>query len=104
MIYKRVRLSDKKKIKVRRLGLFDLDNVIIDVLGPFTFEVDLVSGKTMLAEYDGSRWTEPPQKPDTPRSMLEEESEEWYEYREWALYQSWLVHERDRRASIEAYH
>jgi hypothetical protein len=104
IMIKTVKLSDGEEASVGRLPIFGLDKVPIDVLGPYTYEISLLTGKTLLAEYDGSLWATPPPKPDSRPEELTEGPEDWYNYREWALYQSWLVHERERMTSIEMYH
>ena len=88
---------------MKRLPLFALDRVPLEILGPFLYDMRLLTGKTVQVEYKGDRWEEPPPKPDTPEWEIEDESEEWYALREWQLYNAWLTHEEKRLVSMEEY-
>lgn len=89
------------------MGIFEPDEVSVELIGPYTYEIETVTGQKFMAEYDGSRWAEnggPPQKPDKPESEIEEESEEWYALVEFLRYEAWLVHERKRNKLMNEYH
>lgn len=95
--------DDGEVIKVKRLPLFALDRVPMEILGPFTYQMTLLTGKIVDVIYEGSRWDDPPPKPDIPEWEIEKDSEEWYALREWQLYNAWLTHEEKRRDSMEEY-
>lgn len=103
MDYTEVPLSDGKPCQVRRLGLFELDDIRLDTLGPFTFKDKTLTGETFDIEYDGAQWVAPPEKPDKPLADIEPESEEWYDYREAQLYEGWVNHERRRIEDVIGY-
>ena len=97
-------LSDGKPCDVRRLGMFDLDEVRPELAGPYTYEVKTIDGRTFLAEYDGSRWPEPPPAPTKPHDEINEESDEWYDLVEYLRYNAWLLHEKERTRLMQDYH
>lgn len=98
-----VTLSDGTEAEVRRLGIFELDVLDPDPVGPFTYKGKTLAGEVEI-EYDGSRWEKPPPKPEIEVSELVEGTPEWYEYREWELYHAWEHHERRRMAAAATYH
>lgn len=79
-----VELSGGQKVKVKRLGLFEIqDNLGLPDLEPYTVSVTLDNGKTYKQIYtlDYDR-----PKPDTPFEMCEKQSREywnWIEYHNW---------------------
>lgn len=103
MEYTEVTLSDGVPCSVRRLGLFELDGIRLDTIGPFTFQDTTLTGDTFDIEYDGSQWVIPPEKPDKPINEIEEGSEEWYQYREAQLYEGWVNHEKRRVEDVVSY-
>lgn len=100
-------LSDGEIIETRTLGIFDLDNVPKDFLGPFTYQMKLLGGDVKEAEYDISRYeetgTEPPEMPDVPESEIVEESNEWYQMRDAQRYQAAELHGIRRLERVAAY-
>ena len=74
------------------LGIFELDTIRRDFLGPFTFNIKVLGGSEKEAEYDISKYEElgrpTPTPPDIPEHKLKEDTEEWYQFRDWQLYQS----------------
>lgn len=102
-----VTLSDGGSCEVRTLGIFELDRIQREFLGPFTFEMTILGGSKKEVEYDISKYEELdrpiPEKPKTPQEELVLETEEWYQFRDWQLYQAALNHNRQRLESIAAY-
>ena len=98
-----VTLSDGGECHVRQLGMFDLDDVRLDLIGPYVYEVQTVNGKTYLVEYDGSRWDDPPKEPARPHDQIKQGDEDWPDMVEYLRYQSWLVHEKKRRGLMQEY-
>lgn len=99
-----VYLSDGKPLQVQQLGIFELDAISPKVSGPFTYEVETLTGKKYEVEFDPDAFDEPPQKPDTPRHELVEKSAEWYDYLDWQLYQGAIKHKADKKAAIADYY
>jgi hypothetical protein len=98
-----VTLSSGATIKVKRLGLFALDKVQVQPLGPYTYAVTAISGETYTVLYDGARWKEPPPRPAGNERETREGTDLWYAWREYHLYQGWLAHERLRSESMVRY-
>lgn len=102
-----VTLSDGGSCEVRTLGIFELDRIRREFLGPFTFKMKILGGSEKEVEYDISKYEELdrpiPQKPKTPQEELVPETEEWYQFRDWQLYQAALNHNRLRLESVAAY-
>ena len=96
-----VELSDGSTVKVKRLGIFELDAHDPDPVGPFVYTGSTLAGEVQI-EYDGSQWEAPPQKPDVVDP--EEGSPEWYELREYEAYHAWEHHEKLRMAAAAEYH
>lgn len=94
-------LDDGEEIEVRQLGIFELDFLDPDPLGPFTYQGETLAGVAEI-EYDGSKWESPPSKPDVENPQ--KGSSEWYELREWELYHSWIRHENSRKQAAAEYH
>jgi hypothetical protein len=93
--------SSGEKIKVRTLGVFELDTFDPDPIGMFTFAGQTLAGEVEI-EYDGSGWDAPPKKPDVIDP--EEGTDEWRDLREWELYHAWVLHEERRYAAAAEYH
>lgn len=97
-----IKLSTGDEIEVRRLGIFELDVLDPDPLGPFTYAGRALAGEVEI-EYDGSGWEEPPPEPDLD-SEPEPWSSEWHELREYEMYHAWLRHESRRMEAAAQYH
>lgn len=93
-----VTLSDGKPLSVRRLGLFELDNVAPDKTdpGPFFYPIELAGGKIHEVPYDIYTVDTPPDRPDTPRHKAEPKSPLWFEWQEYDIFQAAQAHERNR--------
>lgn len=102
-MHSEVILSDGEPCQVRRLGLFELDNIRLETIGPFTFQDQTLTGDTFDIEYDGSQWVVPPERPDKPIDEIEEGSDEWYQLREAQLYEGWVNHEKRRIEDVARY-
>lgn len=70
LIYRRipVKLSSGRWVKVRRLGLYELDRVPFEDPGPFEYEYKLGNGQTVKRPYDISQWSSPPKPPTIPEA------------------------------------
>lgn len=100
---KTVVLSDGAPCKVRVLGLFELDGVGREPLGPYRYTVLLATGEVMEDEYDIRAVKEVPKPPDVAIEDIEEGSWEWHQLREYETYQAALAYEKERLASYENY-
>lgn len=96
-------LSDDKPIKVKQLGIFELDNIKPKLLGPFTYKMATIGGKEYDAIFDPEAWDIPPQKPETPKHEIKEKSAEWYAYQDWELYNLAVAHEEKRKQQLIDY-
>ena len=92
-----VPLTDGGSVEVRRLGMFELDDVPKDIPGPYTVPILFSSGVIYEQTYDYSQVRE---KPDTPLEEVEEGTMAWYDWQSYLRYQDALTH---RRKMSEAY-
>ena len=87
-----ISLSDGLPCDVRTLGIFELDNVPRNQIGPFVYTIELVGGVKKEVVYDLAKYDEegrePPQKPDTPEHLIKEDTEDWYNLRDWKRHQA----------------
>jgi len=101
-------LSDEKQCEVRTLGIYELDAIERTDPGLFTYPVEMVGGKIKQVEWDISKYEEtgkePPQKPDTPEHLIEEETEEWYMLRDYTRYQAALLHRKESNEIVAQYY
>lgn len=93
-----VTLTDGKPLSVRRLGLFELDNVASDKVdpGPFFYPIELAGGAVQEVPYDLQAVIEPPTRPERNRGEAEYKDQLWFEWQEYDIYQSAKAHERLR--------
>lgn len=102
-----VTLSDGGPCEVRTLGIFELDNIHYEFLGPFTHTVKVLGGGEKEAEYDITKYEElgrPLPKPaSVPENELKENTQQWYEHRDWQLYSAALYHGRLRLDVVSDY-
>lgn len=96
-------LSDGKPCSVRRLGIYDLDGIGAEIIGPFTYEITLLDGQKVNVEYDISNISNPPLHPGVLEHEIDPKSKEWYQLLEWQTYKQALVHERKRINSFVQY-
>lgn len=96
-------LSDGLEWKGETLGIFELDNIPLPNIGPFTYEMEMVTGDKREVELDLSRYEKLPEKPDIPESEIVESSPAWYRLREWQLVQAGLLHNRMRLDAAHEY-
>jgi hypothetical protein len=90
-------------VRVRRLALYELDNVTFQDIGQFTYTYELSGGKTKEAFYDISQWPEPPHAPAVPKEACDPNSMEAALWRVYDLYQSALLHRIRQVEAAETY-
>lgn len=100
--YEEVYLSDNKPFRVPRLGIFELDTVKPDPMGPFTYKINVL-GKQHDAIFDIHAWDTPPEKPQTPKHEVEENSSDWYAWNDYELYQAGVLHERRKEEQMTTF-
>lgn len=96
-------LSDGKEFHVRTLGLFELDNLMPDLLGPFTFSMQILD-KEYEAEFDITRYETPPEKPTKPEVEILPDSLEGEQLTDWKLYQAAKLHDKKRINKVAEYY
>lgn len=82
---------------VRRLGLFELDLVEKNIPGPYTYTLQVLSGKSYEVPFDYSTVRI---KPQTPLEEVKENTQEFYAWQEYLRYQEALTHHNKQ---MEAY-
>lgn len=98
-----VKLPTGFLVKVRRLGLYELDEIFFSDPGPFTYTYQLPGGKTKEAYYDIGQWTEPPRAPGIPEEACDPNSMEAALWKVYNLYQSALLHRIRQVEAAEAF-
>lgn len=98
-----VTLSDNLPCEVRRLALFELDNVGREVLGVYRYTLLLASGQFTDDEYDIRALDYTPTRPDIPVEQIQPNSPEWYQLQDFDTYTAALAHEKLRIESYEGY-
>ena len=98
-----VKLPSGFYIQVRRLTLYELDNVQFNDQGQFTYTYELSGGKTKEAFYDISQWPEPPRAPAVPEQACDTLSMEASLWKVYNLYQSALLHRIKQVEAAENY-
>lgn len=89
-----VLLSNGQKAKVKRLGLFEMDDIPKDIPGPYTFAVHLLGGDDYEMVYDIEEVLKtPPQKPDGELESAVAGEPEYYHWQEWLRFQEALAHQ-----------
>ena len=96
-------LLDGQPCSVRRLGIFELDRVGTDLVGPFRYNFTLANGQEVEEEYDISRISTPPAHPGVPEHEIAERSPQWWALLEWQTYKAAVEHERNRLNSVTGY-
>jgi hypothetical protein len=93
-----VTLSDGKPLSVRRMSLFELDNVAPDLAdpGPFFYPVELAGGTVEKAVYDIGDLSAAPKMPDGPRPEGDKKDGSWWAWHDYDLYSAALGHESRR--------
>ena len=94
MKYTEVELSNGQKAKVRRLGLFEIDDIPREIRGPYTYTVHLLGGDSYDMVYDiDDALNDPPKKPDTPLEEAEAGNPEYYQWQEWLRFEEAKAHQ-----------
>jgi len=96
-VHKEVTLSDGEPVKVRVLGLFELDAVGPAIPGPYRYQILTYTGQVYEAEYPLT--DEPPEKPDEDKP--EPGSIAWRELQDYETYLCALAHEETRAQAVE---
>ena len=92
--YTEVDLSNGQKVKVKRLGLFEIDDVPRDIPGPYTYTVHLFGGDDYEMAYDiDDALKNPPQKPTIPAEEAVLGDPEYYQWVEWLRFQEAIAHQ-----------
>lgn len=97
---KTVLLADNKTIKVRVLGLFELD-AISPPLGPYCYSMLTATGDIIEDVYVFP--PEPPKEPSKPLEECRDDDYEYFQWREYNTYQAAIAHEHKRTADYERY-
>lgn len=84
---------------IEKLGLFELDRLKPEPMGPFTYKTTILD-KEYDVEFRLDHWDNMPEKPDIPESEIEPDSREADELKTWKLYQAALEHERKRKRQM----
>lgn len=96
-------LSDGQPCKVRRLGLFELDGVGREILGPYRYSLLLATGQIVEDTYDLRALTYTPTKPDMPVKDIKPGTPEYDQLLDFDTYTAALAHEQKRIESYEGY-
>jgi hypothetical protein len=100
MVTTTITLSDGGPCEVKRLGIFDMDNVGPALVGPFVYTVTMLDGQEVDAEFDLRKITHPPQHPGIPENEIDEGTPAWHALLNYQTYMMALAHERKRLESM----
>jgi len=97
-----VTLSDGSKLKVKRLGLFELDTNVPkpEMPGHYTVTILYANGTIEEAPFD---ITEPREKPEKPFEECEERTQDWYKWRQYHRWQNGIAHYHRQLDGLSAY-
>ena len=99
MVTTTITLSDGGPCEVKRLGIFDMDNVGPTLVGPFVYTVKMLDGQEVDVEYDLRKITRPPQHPGVPENEIDEGTPTWHALLDYQTYTMAVAHERKRLVS-----
>ena len=92
--YTEIQLSNDQKVKVKRLGLFEIDDIPKDIPGPYTYTVHLLGGDEYKMVYDiDDALVNSPKKPTIPMEEALAGNPEYYDWEEWLRFQEALAHQ-----------
>lgn len=87
-------MSNGQKAKVRRLGLFEIDDIPKDIPSPYTYTVHLLGGDDFEMTYDIEAALEtPPEKPSIPIEEAVAGEPEYYQWQDYLRYQEAIAHQ-----------
>jgi hypothetical protein len=79
---------------VRRLGLFEIDDIPKGIPGPYTYTVHLLGGDDYEMAYDIEAALEtPPEKPPIPLEEAIAGEPEYYQWQDWLRHREALAHQ-----------
>lgn len=84
-----VPLQCGESIQVRRLGMFELDDVPRDIPGPYTVTILFANGEVYEQALD---LTVPRQRPTKPLEFCTEQDIEYYDWQDYLSWQQGLLH------------
>ena len=89
---------------MRRLDLFEIDDVPKDIPGPYEFTIHLLGGDDYSMVYDiETALANPPAKPTIPLEEAEAGNPEYYDWQEWLRFQEALAHQTKMFEGYAAY-
>jgi hypothetical protein len=89
-----VTLSDGQKAKVKRLGLFEIDDIPKNIPSGYTYTIHLFGGDQYEMAYDIEAALEnPPVKPALPLEEATPGEPEYYQWQDWLRYQEALIYQ-----------
>ena len=100
MVTTTITLSDGGPCEVKRLGIFDMDNVGPALVGPFVYTVKMADGKEVEVAYELGNITRPPQHPGVPENEIDEGTPTWHALLDYQTYTMAVAHERNRIMSM----
>ncbi len=102
--YSEVELSNGQKVQVKRLGLFEIDDVTKGIPGPYTYTVHLFGGDDYEMVYNiEAALEDPPQKPGIPVDEAVPGLPEHYEWQEWLRFQEAVAHQTKMHEAYAEY-
>lgn len=94
MKHTEIELSNGQKTQVRRLGLFEIDDIPRNIPGPYKYTVHLLGGDEYEMVYDiQDAIQNPPKKPTIPIEEALAGNPEYYDWQEWLRFQEALAHQ-----------
>ena len=97
MIKTTVPLLSGMEVEIRRLGMFELDDIPKDIPPAYTVSILFANGEVYQQQVDLAT---PRRKPTVPLEMCEKGSSDYYDWREYHTWQAGLLHAQEQ---YEAY-
>lgn len=97
-------LSDGEPCTVRRLGIFELDNIVPDKHEPFTYEIEDLTGKVHEVPFNIEDYEEPPERPSVDPDTVKKGSPAWFDLYDWQLYQAAIAYRNEQMRSLARYY
>lgn len=91
-----ITLTNNTPFHVRQLGLFELDNILPETIGQFTYTIEIL-GKPYEAEFKVESYGDnPPVKPEQSPSEIKPNTKEADMLTDWQLYEAAKLHNKRR--------
>ena len=93
-----IQLTSGDIVNVKKIGIFDLDELVPESLGKFTHKYEIM-GIEYDMEFDPRKFEEAPERPMVTEELIPQ-SDLWWKVQEYNLYHAALAHESKKQDQI----